>query len=282
MGVLRKLSGSHTPINYPRMLEIRRIREESAEVKSFIFKDAQCAKAKPGQFVMVWIPGVDEVPMSLSFIGPRDLAGITALKLGEATAALHQKKRGEIIGIRGPYGNPFTPITGRAMIIGGGTGVAPLIPLAEGLVEQKAKLTFILGVKTVERLLFIDRIEAVLSRNRSKLIVTTDDGTYGIRGLASDPVRGLLEADKYDMVYACGREKFLFDVFKQAEKAGVPVQASLERYIKCGIGICGQCVLDPLGLTVCKDGPVFTSEVLRRITDFGAYRRDVSGKKVPV
>lgn len=276
------MSGFHIPINYPRMLKIKRVHIESAEVKSFIFEDAQCAKAKPGQFVMVWIPGVDEIPMSLSFIGPKNLAGITVLKLGKATAALHKKKRGDIIGIRGPYGNPFTLITGRAMMLGGGTGVAPLVPLAERLVEQKTKITFILGVKTVARLLFMGRIEAILSKNRSKLIVTTDDGSYGIKGLASDPVKGLLKADNYDMLYACGREKLLFAVFKQAERAGVPVQASLERYMKCGIGICGQCVLDPLGLMVCKDGPVFKSEVLRKITDFGAYTRDASGKKIPI
>lgn len=280
--MLRRLSGFRIPIDYPRVLKIKRIRKESAVVKSFIFEDTRCAEAKPGQFVMVWIPGVDEIPMSLSFIGPKNLAGITALKLGEATTALHQKKPGDIIGIRGPYGNPFTPITGRAMILGGGTGVAPLVPLAEKLVKQKTKVTFIFGVKTVEMLLFMDRIEAVLSKNRSKLIVTTNDGSYGIKGFASDPIKGLLKAETYDMIYACGREKLLFDVFKKAEKAGVPVQVSLERYFKCGIGICGQCVLDPLGLMVCKDGPVFASEVLRRITDFGAYTRDASGKRIPI
>lgn len=275
-----KLSDFHIPINYPRMLKIKRIHNESAEVKSFIFEDVQCAKAKPGQFVMIWIPGVDEIPISLSFIGPRNLAGITVLKLGEATAALHKKKHGDIIGIRGPYGNPFTLITGRAMLIGGGIGLAPLLPLAEKLVEQKTKVTLIFGVTTVEKLFFMDRIEEVLSKNMSKLIVTTNDGSYGIKGLASNPVKGLLEAAKYKMLYACGKEKLLFTTFKKAEKVGVPVQASLERYMKCGIGICGQCVLDPLGLMVCKDGPVFTSEVLRKITDFGAYTRDASGKKI--
>ncbi len=280
--MLRKLLGYPTPVNHPRILKIEHVENESLGVKSFIFKDEHCAKAKPGQFVMVWIPRVDEIPISLSFIGPDNLAGITVLKLGEATTALHEKQRGDMIGIRGPYGNSFVPVRGRALLVGGGTGVAPLVPLAEMLVKQKTKITFIFGAKTTERLLFIDRIKKVLSKNKSEFIITTDDGSYGIKGFASDPVGGLLNSAKFNGIYACGRERLMLNVFKQAEKAGVPAQFSLERYMKCARGICGQCVLDPLGLMVCKDGPVFSSEVLRKVSDFGAYTRDASGKKVPI
>lgn len=264
------------------MLKIERVENESLEVKSFIFKDEQCAKAKPGQFIMAWIPRVDEIPISLSFIGPNNATGFTVLKIGEATAALHEMQRGDAIGIRGPYGNSFIPVMGKAMLVGGGTGVAPLIPLAEMLIKQKTKITFIFGAKTAKRLLFVDRIKKVLSKNRSDFIITTDDGSYGIKGLASDPVGRLLKAEKFNAIYACGRERMMLNVFKQAEKAKVSAQMSLERYMKCATGICGQCVLDPLGLMVCKDGPVFTSEILRKTADFGAYTRDTSGRKVPI
>jgi dihydroorotate dehydrogenase electron transfer subunit len=67
--------------------------------------------------------------------------------------------------------------------------------------------------------------------------------------------------------------------FEVAKKCNTHFQASLERYMKCGFGICGSCVLDPLGLRVCKDGPVFDSLILDRLTEFGSYKRDASGTK---
>jgi len=280
MEVLSTLLVCPTSADYPRIVKIQSVEDTSVGVKSFIFQDPQSANAKPGQFLMVWVPGVDEIPLSLSFIGPGDRAGFTVLKLGEATTALHKKKRGDIIGIRGPYGTPFNPVSGNVLVVGGGTGVAPLIPLIEALVKQKTEITFVLGVKTVERLLFMNRIKKILSKVKSRLIVTTDDGSFGIKGFASDPVREILEENKFNIIYTCGRERLMYEVFKQAEREGMPVQASLERFMKCGVGICGQCVLDPLGLRVCKDGPVFTSETLRKITDFGVYTRNASGKKI--
>jgi len=280
MEVSRTLLACPTLANHPRIVKIQSVEKTSADIKSFIFQDPQSANAKPGQFLMIWVPGVDEIPLSLSFIGPGDRAGFTVLKLGEATTALHKKKRGDIIGIRGPYGTPFTPVSGNVLVVGGGTGVAPLIPLIEALVKQKTEITFLLGVKTVERLLFMNRIKKILSKVKSRLIVTTDDGSFGIKGFASDPVREILEENKFNMIYTCGRERLMYEVFKQAERENMPVQASLERFMKCGVGICGQCVLDPLGLRVCKDGPVFTSETLRKITDFGVYTRNASGKKI--
>jgi dihydroorotate dehydrogenase electron transfer subunit len=271
-----------TPADYPRIVHIENVEKNSLYIKSFAFQDTKSANAKPGQFLMVWVPGIDEIPLSLSSIGPGDKAGFTVLKIGEATATLHKKKRGDMIGVRGPYGTYFTPVSGNVLLVAGGTGVAPLIPLIEALVKQKTKITLVFGVKTVKRLLFIDRIKKNLSKVKSKLIVTTDDGSFGIKGFASDHISEILDENKFNMVYTCGRERLMYEVFKQADRKGIPIQASLERYMKCGIGICGQCVLDPLGLMVCKDGPVFKSETLRKITDFGAYTRNASGIRIHI
>ncbi|UCE15500.1 MAG: dihydroorotate dehydrogenase electron transfer subunit, partial [Candidatus Bathyarchaeota archaeon] len=83
-----------TSINRPRIVGIQGIREENSTVKTFVFHDKHCAEAKPGQFVMVWIPGVDEVPMSFSSINSDGLSSITVAEVGEATKALHQRKVG--------------------------------------------------------------------------------------------------------------------------------------------------------------------------------------------
>ena len=129
-GVLKRLSAYHTAINRLRIVKVRDVKKESPTVKTLTFHDKLCAKAEPGQFVMVWIPGVDEVPMSLSTMRSDGRCSITAAEVGEATKALHQRKLGENFGIRGPYGNSFALTNGNVMIVGGGTGLAPLLPLA--------------------------------------------------------------------------------------------------------------------------------------------------------
>jgi dihydroorotate dehydrogenase electron transfer subunit len=74
----------------------------------------------------------------------------------------------------------------------------------------------------------------------------------------------------------------MYQVFKLCEEYQVPLQASLERVMRCGCGLCGLCALEPLGLLVCKDGPIFKSETLRQVDDFAKYKLDFSGKKVPL
>ncbi|MFQ6076090.1 MAG: dihydroorotate dehydrogenase electron transfer subunit [Candidatus Bathyarchaeia archaeon] len=272
-----------------RLVEITGVRAETPTVKTLTFNDGLCSKAVPGQFVMVWIPSIDEVPMSLSIIGPKSLSGITVRKVGEATTALHRKIEGEIIGLRGPFGNGFELVRGRALVVAGGTGLAPLLPLTERLEQEGDEIIIILGAKTLAELYYPDRLRkkrvmsmSILESHEHVIIVTTEDGSYGIKGLPTDPIEPLMKERGFDILYTCGPETMMFKAFQVAEKYSVPVQASLERYIKCGIGLCGQCVLDPLGLTVCRDGPVFTSETLREIADFGRFSRDACGRKVSI
>ena len=84
------------------------------------------------------------------------------------------------------------------------------------------------------------------------------------------------------IVYACGPEIMLYKLFQVCEKHQIEYYASLERIMRCGTGLCGLCALDPLGLLVCKDGPIFSSEILRELEDFGKFKRDFSGKKIPI
>ena len=109
-----------TPTDKLRIIKIIKVKKETPTIKSFIFSDEKCSKAIPGQFVMAWIPDLDEIPMSLSKIGLNSNSAITVKKLGEASEAFHRLKSGDRIGIRGPYGRGFTTTTGNILIVGGG------------------------------------------------------------------------------------------------------------------------------------------------------------------
>jgi dihydroorotate dehydrogenase electron transfer subunit len=280
--VWRRLSDSPTDIRRVRVTPILETAVETERVVTIRFMDQLCGQAKPGQFVMVWIPGVDEVPMSLSYIDPSGFCGITVEKVGAATAALHSMRRGEAIGVRGPFGKPFTETAGRLLLVGGGCGVAPLAPLAERLAHSGSEATVIVGAKTRTELVFLERLKRSISKSKARIIAATEDGSYGWKGTAPDVLEATLRERRFDRIYTCGREMMIRKVFEIAERHSTPVEASLVRYMKCAVGICGQCVLDPLGLTTCTDGPVFDSEVLRKISDLGLWYRDASGSKIPV
>lgn len=272
---------SHINTDQTRIVKIAETKREASEIKTFLFRDQLCARAKPGQFVMVWVLDVDEIPLSLSVIGHEDFSGITVAKVGEATNALYSKTPGEYVGVRGPYGNGFKIIEGEALIVGGGIGLAPLVPLTEALSKRGHKVTIIAGAKTKEALPFIKTINSYVVA-KHEVRIATDDGSYGIHGTVIDLLEDLLEKRSFDVIYTCGPEDMMLRVFNIAEKNNTPIQACLERYMKCGLGLCGHCVLDPLGLRACKDGPVFNSRILRKSSDFGKYKTAADGRKTPV
>jgi len=112
------------------------------------------------------------------------------------------------------------------------------------------------------------------------VIAATEDGGYGVRGLASEVAEAELRKNSYDMIYTCGPELMIKRILDLSMQHSIPIQASLERIIKCGIGICGSCIID--SLRVCREGPVFDGEVLRSLEDLGTVKRDHSGRRVPV
>jgi len=256
-------------MNTPRITKITSITEECPGVKTITFPFS--GSMIPGQFFMIWIPGIDEIPMSVSKIHKEEKA-ITFRDVGEATHALYQMKPGDKIGVRGPYGNGFRFPKGHLLFVGGGTGIAMLAPAVEIALQQHRKITVILGVKTQQELFFKDRFT---SRGAS-VIVSTDDGTCGKKGTASTCVQTILNEIDCSAVLTCGPEMMMKAVFDLCKH--LPFQASLERYMKCGIGLCGQCCVDT-GLRVCTEGPVFTGEQLQNMQDFGVFTRDASGSK---
>jgi dihydroorotate dehydrogenase electron transfer subunit len=207
------------------------------------------------------------------------VVSVAVKKVGEATTAVHKMKEGEVVGIRGPFGNSFTLADGKVLIVGGGTSLAPLLFLAKKLSDKEAEITFVMGAKTKDELLFREEIKKICGEEN--LLATTEDGSYGIKGLATAPLRTLLAKEKFNMIYTCGPEKMIRSVFDLAEEFGISFEASLERLMRCAIGLCGSCVVGKY--RVCRDGPVFTSTQLRMIKgEFGILKRDFDGKKVPL
>ena len=255
-------------LSYMHICRIKRIVEHSDIHKTF-FLDIKM-DAMPGQFVMVWIPGIDEVPMSLSHIGEE--TAITVEKVGEATEAMHRMKEGDKLGVRGPYGRGFEIMGKKALFVAGGTGIAPLLPLIKIYEGEKH---VVLGAKTSKLLLFADDIKKI-----ANLHISTDDGSAGIEGFSTDVARMLMEKQEFDVVYVCGPEIMMKKMLDLCIEKGIEMQASLERYMKCGVGICDSCAID--GYHVCKDGPVFSSNVLIKIKDFGEWKRDEAGRKVRI
>jgi dihydroorotate dehydrogenase electron transfer subunit len=272
------LSDYLTAANRLRTVEIQSTEQETPEVKSFIFKDNLCSEARPGQFVMVWIPDVDEVPMSLSGITP-EACSISVKKVGEATKALHQRKTGDLIGIRGPFGNGFRLIGGKALVVGGGTGTTALMPLVMNLAGKNVRVVFLVGAKTKNELLFMDKTHALFSKIEGRFEVTTEDGSHGSKGVVTKSAEKYLASEKFDMIYTCGPESMMHGMFLLASRFHTSLQASLERLMRCAIGICGTCVIGKY--RVCRDGPVFTDEQLSEVREeFGHFARTFDGRRI--
>jgi dihydroorotate dehydrogenase electron transfer subunit len=248
-----------------RVVHIERVIKETPSIRTF--RLSMEYPFLPGQFVMVWVPGVDEIPMALS-----SPSSISVQKVGDATEALFSCGPGDEIGIRGPFGNSF-PQEGEILAICGGIGAAPLLHLA----RTDHVHTFLLGARSEDELPFVDLLDEC-----TNLLLSTDDGSMGYEGLVTDLLdeKHLVDLKKFDAVCVCGPELMMKTVWDRLVAAGQVEKGffSLHRYMKCGIGICGSCCVDPDGLRVCTEGPVFRGDQLRD-SEFGHYTRDESGRK---
>jgi dihydroorotate dehydrogenase electron transfer subunit len=250
-------------------------------LKTFTFEDQECLQAEPGQFLMLWIPGVDEIPLSILVEEEKNQLSVVVKKVGEATKALHSKRKGAVIGVRGPFGNSFTQQKGKILMVSGGTGVVPILFLARRLVSTATELISIIGAKTQDELLFMNEFERIFGKEGMRVIATTEDGSYGFEGLATGPLESLLEKEEFDMIYACGPEKMMRRVFDLAEEYKIALEVSLERLMRCAIGLCGSCIVGRY--RVCKDGPIFNSNQLREISsEFGISKLDFDGRRIHV
>lgn len=249
----------------PKNAVIREIFSETPSVRTLRFDTA--FDPIPGQYLMVWVRGVDEIPMSISYRN-----GITVQRVGEATEAIFDLEIGDCLGLRGPLGNGFSLVGDRILLVGGGVGAAPLAFLGEEADKRGMEVTTVLGVRCCDDLIFRERFEEA-----GDLVITTDDGSLGICGRASAGL-SCLDLQEFDQIYLCGPEPMMADVIGRCRGMEEKIQASIDRYFKCGLGICGSCALDPEGIRPCVEGPVIRGDRLVG-TEFGRYKRGPSGKK---
>lgn len=238
-------------LSLPTAFGITDIRDESPTVRTLTL-DGEIS-AEPGQFVMVWLPRVDEKPFSLVDASPITLS---IARVGPFTEAVHRLRVGDKLWLRGPLGRGFALLDCPALLVGGGYGAAPLAFLARRLREQGRRVSVALGAKRAEDLILSDRFRAA----GCGVYPATEDGSLGHRGFATDVAETLLRDQPDAAVYACGPEPMLDKLARICYNRGVQGQFSMERLMKCGIGVCGSC--DHHGLLVCRDGPVFGAEEL--------------------
>ena len=231
--------------------------------------------ADPGQFVMVWLPGDDEIPMSLSYTDGVS-KGVTIKAMGASSQHAQSTRPGDRIGIRGPYGNRFDLSPRRILVVSGGSGAAVLAPAAERARAAGSSVTVALGATRAPELLFRDRFRAMGAR----VEVATDDGSEGTHGFVTVVAERLLGTEPFDAIWTCGPEVMMRKVIAAALPRSVPVFCSLERHMKCALGMCDACAIGPFH--VCVDGPVFPAHRLSSVPDFGAFHRDSSGRRVPI
>ncbi len=182
---------------------------------------------------MGWIPGLDEKPYTVSYHSKNRFA-VTIEAKGIFSKKAITLNKGDMVGIRGPFGNGFDIKPDHEIaVIAGGCGMASLAVL----VERLQKNTFLIhGARSKQDLLYPDRFKI-------KRQFCTDDGSLGHKGFVTDILKKEIDAGKqFDMVYACGPEIMMYNVFKICEKNNIHCQISLERYMRCGFGVCGACV----------------------------------------
>lgn len=262
-----------------KILPIKRIMEENQTTKTFVFEYP--LGGKPGQFIMMWIPMVDEKPMSIAFDDGKEF-WVTVCAVGLASKALHDLKVGDKVGVRGPFGTFYKFKKGQKVaLVAGGYGSAPMYFAAHEAVKIGCKVEFLMGARNKDLLLYGQKILGL----GVDLHISTDDGSAGFHGYVTQLLDQVLsKADlqpekKIDLVFTCGPEAMMKAVGEVADKYKVDCYLSMEKHMKCGIGVCGQCAIDDTGELCCIDGPVMRWKNLRNLPEMGQYHRDAQGKK---
>ena len=245
---------------------------------------------RPGHFVAVAVGGphtsmVLRRSFALYDATPAgDFAGTIQFVVaahGPGTQWLVEQQPGTVLDIVGPLGHPFPMPTQAvpAVLVGGGYGTAPLIPLARLLIAAGSPVEVIIGAATATRLFG----ELVVRRSVGSVIVTTDDGTAGLRGVVTDPLPAAIERIGAQVVYACGPMGMLRAVGVVAQEHAIPALVAVEESMACGIGVCMTCVLpvrqdDGTSKFVrsCVDGPIFDASRIRW-DDVGELPSDLVG-----
>jgi dihydroorotate dehydrogenase electron transfer subunit len=267
------------------VLTVRRV---DAYYAMTVVAPSVAARFRPGQFVAVAVGGPDSSMLlrrAFSIHDVRSDHGGTVefvfAARGRGTRWLAECRARDVLDVTGPHGRPFPvprdPVS--CLLIGGGYGSAPLFSLADRLRERRCSVDFLLGAATG------DRVFGALTARRTgrTAMITTEDGSLGIRGIVTDMLSQVIHEARTDVIYACGPMPMLRQVTALASGYGIPVQALVEESMACGIGVCMTCVLPVVGsdgitrmVRSCVDGPVFRGDQVRW-DDIGTIPFDAFG-----
>ena len=242
---------------------VDQIRHENDMTSSLIMREPM--QSEPGQFLLLWLPGIGEKPFS---IAGNDPLIVTIADVGKMTHMIHEFKPGDRVWIRGPLGQGYKPYGKDALLVGGGYGASPLLLLAEKLIDKGLNVQIFLGARTKDLLILTDQFRKL----PLTLHITTNDGSEGIEGFVTNPLEKSiqqLEDPQQACVYACGPKGMLLGIDGLCERYHVPRQLSWEAIMRCGMGLCGTCRIElpetwkePENLPgsrrawlVCRDGP---------------------------
>jgi NAD(P)H-flavin reductase len=221
-------------------------------------------KARPGQFVIIRLHGSGErIPLSLADIDPGEgTISLIVMAVGKTTTEMSCMKAGdEVLDLCGPLGNPtHIEKVGKVMLVGGGFGVAPLYPIARALKAAGNEVVCIMGARSKDLLIYEQEMEQVNDR----LIVTTDDGSKGMKGVVTHALRMELEKKDTALVMAIGPAIMMKAVSAVTEPFGIKTVVSLNPVMVDGTGMCGGCRVTVGGETLfaCTDGPEFDGHLV--------------------
>jgi len=254
----------------PRPYRVQHVRRETGDVSTLWLEPMEDAGKRfaPGQFNMLYTFGVGEVPISISggFSPPGGLMH-TVRGVGPVSSALCRSKRGDVIGVRGPFGRgwPIDEASGRdVVIVTGGIGLAPLRPAVERLLagrKRYGRIVLLYGGRTPHDLLYRRELGRWRSRFDLEVEITVDAASVGWRGYVG-LVTTLIPRALFDPIeaiaFVCGPEVMMRFTVAELQDRGVSPESiyiSMERNMKCAVGFCGHCQFGPT--FICKDGPVF-------------------------
>jgi len=224
---------------------------------------------KPFNFFNIWVPRVDEIPLSIAYEDGKRLFFLYKLK-GLGTKTLAQQRVGSFIGIKGPLGRGFEPQEGEKWLaVVGGIGVAPIPMLIRRAFEVGAKIDVFWGVRSSSEFFDIGGIFGLPNR-AWRMVRVSEDCVEGFCGLVTDAIKGI-DLDKYDVVIAVGPQEMLKAFCRQYGEDRENAYISLETIVKCGMGICGSCYVLGSEKLLCVDGPVFKcTEVMKHFESASA------------
>ncbi|MDA2814133.1 dihydroorotate dehydrogenase electron transfer subunit [Nocardiopsis sp. RSe5-2] len=243
---------------------------------------------RAGQFVAVAVGGEASAmllrrPFAVHDVKP-DYGGTVEFLFsvrGAGTSWLSERRSRDLLDVVGPLGRPFPlprdPVN--CALVGGGSGGAPLFPLAHALRRRGCRVDFLLGGASADRV-----FSAITARRVAETATfTTDDGSFGVRGPVTAPLGRVIEEARSDVVYACGPMPMLREAGAVAARHGIPLQVAVEETMACGTGLCMSCVVPVVGedgvtrmVRACVDGPVFRGERVR-FDDVGTIPFDALG-----